>query len=1794
MAVNTEEMPHMGGQEIQEPIAVVGLGCRLAGGVNSANEFWRLLMDGREAISEIPPERWADHLAGGPQVAAALRRTTRWGGFLDEIDTFDADFFGVLPREAEVMDPQQRILLEVAWEALEHAGITPASLAGSDTGVFVGVGSDDYGRRLLEDLPRIEAWTGIGASMCAVANRISYTLDLRGPSLAVDTACSASLVATHLAVAALRSGEVPLALVGGVNVMAGPGLTMVLDAAGAISPDGRCKSFDAAANGYGRGEGAGVVVLKRQSDAERDGDRILALIRGSAVHQDGRTNGIMAPSGPAQAHLLRQAYDDAGVDPASVQYVEAHGTGTRAGDPIEASALAAVLGSARPAGDPLLIGSVKSNIGHLEAGSGVAGVIKAVLALAYRQLPPSLNLTEPNPRIPWQTANLAVVTEPSAWPETAGPRRAGVSGYGYGGTIAHVVLEEAPAGAPSPGADGGRELANLQVFPVSAASEPALRAHATATADWLEGDGHGSSLVAVGSTLGSRRTHHAHRAGVVARDHAGVVAGLRALADDRDDPALATGVALADPGPGPVWVFSGHGSQWSGMGRELLDAEPAFAAAIDRIGPVFAEEIGFTPRDVLVSGDLTAVDVIQPMIFAMQVGLAETWREHGVRPAAVIGHSVGEIAAAVTAGMIGLTDGARLICRRSLLLRQVAGQGAMAMVGLPFDEVADQLAGRADVVAAIAAAPSSTVVAGDVAAVAQVARAWETAGLMVRMVASDVAFHSPHMDPLTAQLAAAFDGLTADPPDLPVYSTALADPRSTAARDGAYWAANLRSPVRFAAAVAAAAADGYRAFVELSSHPVVAHSISETLADEGFGDGVFVGHSLRRHKPEQATLMANAAALSCAAGAVDFGAVFAGRQLADLPTIAWNHRRFWRPSVGAGRALQHDLDSHTLLGGRTTVTGTTPLTLWQTFLDSSSRPYPGDHPVQGVEIIPAAVLLNTFTTAAADGLARTGPVLPTLTDVTLRTPVSVAAPRELQVCAQDGTLRISSRLADDDADGGAESAETWLTHTTAGVEAAGDLPHVPLDVQALRARCPRTLPNEFVVDRLADIGVAAMGFPWQIEELRTLDGRELIATVWAGDVDTSLPSANRVSVLDAALSIGSVVFDGPPVLRMPARIRRVEVATDLPDRVAIHVRVTDGESARDTVDVVVTDLAGRTVARLSQLRYGVLDGDPGATVSPRRLVHEIAWRERPGGDQAEGGELPDVVLLVAAEDEPARALEYALRLRGVEVARTASADGLEPFRDRLRGRGAVLVVPGAPGTHATGADEVQAAWLVAAAARRLAGWRAGAREGTPSPRLWVLTSGVRDGVLGHSSTWGVGRIVAGEHPEIWGGVIDVGTDAGRLAAVDLDRLAAVLADRPGDDIVHIAGGSAAVPRLVPAEGRPVRGPVACRADGTYLITGGLGALGLAVADWLAGRGARRIVLAGRHALPSRALWDDVTDPRVRAQITAVRELEALGVTVVTVALDIADAEQASRVLDPAALGLPPFAGVVHAAGVLDNRLLTELDEGSLQAVLRPKVDGALVLDRLFPAGSVDFFVLFSSCGYLLGLPGQASYGAANAVLDALAARRRSGGHTDTISFGWTSWHGLGMSTSSALIDMELEARGTADISAQEAFRAWEFAQRDGGGYYAVLRMIPLAVGERIPLLGEIIVAEAETGADLAARDWTALEPAELAAALVEQVRVEVASEIKLDPDELDLNRPLLEMGLDSVMTTVIRLRLERLFRVSLPATLLWTKPTVATVAGFIGELLTAGAQDAADAAQSPSAQSPSASEVALA
>ncbi|MGW4652606.1 type I polyketide synthase, partial [Kitasatospora sp. NPDC004289] len=868
-----------------DPIAIVGMACRLPGGVTTPDELWQLVAEGRDAVGEFPTDRgWDLENLYDPDPERPGTSYTRHGGFLDRAAEFDAAFFGISPREALATDPQQRLLLETGWEALESAGIDPATLRGSRTGVFAGMMYHDYAPRVREVPAELEGWLGNGSAGSVASGRISYTFGFEGPAVTVDTACSSSLVALHLAAQSLRTGECDLALAGGVAVMSTPTTFVEFSRQRALSEDGRCKAYAGAADGTGWGEGVGLLLVERLSDARRHGHPVLAVLRGSAVNQDGASNGLTAPSGPSQQRVIRQALAQAGLAAHEVDAVEGHGTGTRLGDPIEAQALLATYGQDRE--QPLLLGSLKSNIGHTQAAAGAAGVIKMVQAIRHGVLPQTLHVDEPSPYVDWSAGAVELLTERQEWPGVDRPRRAGISSFGVSGTNAHVIIEQAPQEAPAP--ERGATPPVLP-FAVSARTPQALREQAGRVAEALEG----AEPVDVAHALVTTRGALEERAVVV-----GDPAGLTLLAAGDPSPALVTG--RADVDGRTVFVFPGQGSQWAGMAVGLLDTAPAFAARIAECAAALAPHTDWSLLDVL-RGEpgapgLDRVDVVQPVLWAVMVSLAELWQAHGVRPDAVVGHSQGEIAAAVVAGGLSLADGARVVALRSRAILALSGRGGMASVALPAAEVTERIAawgGRLSV--AVVNGPSATVVSGEPQALAELVEGYRAEEVRARLIPVDYASHSAQVDGLREELLELLAPVRPRTGEVPLLSTVTGDWQDTAGLDAEYWVTNLRETVRFEEAARALAAEGHAVFVEVSPHPVLTVPLQETLESAGAGRGSVVTGTLRRDHGGLDRFLLSAAELWVRGAAVDWPAVLAGarpRRLA-LPGYAFQRQRYW-------------------------------------------------------------------------------------------------------------------------------------------------------------------------------------------------------------------------------------------------------------------------------------------------------------------------------------------------------------------------------------------------------------------------------------------------------------------------------------------------------------------------------------------------------------------------------------------------------------------------------------------------------------------------------------------------------------------------------------------------------------------------------------------------------------------------------------------------------------------------------------------------------------------------------------
>lgn len=1736
------------------------MACRVAGS-NTVEELWEALLKQHDASGDLPSERWQAYYDRDPRNSKTLDSTIKRGYFLNGVGDFDCQFFGISPKEAEQMDPQQRLSLEVTWEALENAGLSADQLSNTDTSVFWGVGSDDYAKLVLEDLPNVDAWMGIGNAYCGVPNRLSYHFNLKGTSIAIDAACASSLVAIHHGAQSITLNESKIAIVGGVNAICGPGLTRVLDIAGALSSEGQCRSFDDDASGYGRGEGAGAVILKDLRQALLDGDNVMAILKGSAVGQDGKTNGIMAPDSASQALVARRALHNAGLDPHSIRYIEAHATSTALGDFTEVEGLSRVYGSGRNGDDVCFIGSLKPNIGHLEAGAGVLGFIKTVLALQKGILPPQTNLTKLSSRINWSTNGLKVVEKETAWPERDAVRRAAVSSYGYGGTLSHVILEAFEREKEQEKIPDTRSLSRASddlIFPISVPHEKRFPFYVDRLRSWIETNASWETMPAIASTLTFRRDHYVHRAAIVSKESGALDDALHQLSLGKTHPWVVRGRVLGpEVSKNLVWVFSGHGSDWCGMGKDLL-ANEAFCNAIRPLDEIVFGEIQLSPIAVLQNEHSYTTDVKQILTYVMQIGISAVLNSYGVFPHAVIGHSVGEIAASVVAGAITPEEGTIIIVRRSVLYRQMIDHGGMLLVHLSFAEATRELDGRKDLVPAIDSSPSSCVVAGSTAAIECAKEDFQRRGIKVFPVKTDVAFHSPSLQVLREPLLAALSTSLAprEPYKARLYSTSLQDPRGHDLRDSQYWANNMTNPVFLTAAVNAAADDSYRYFLEISTHPLVSHSICETLSQSAVGDFAVIP-TLTRNVSTTKSILKAIAQLHCYGYPIEWEKFQDTNWAKGMPTTKWLHQPIWRKvkaSVSVGAAT-HSATAHNILGQRTNVAGA-GLVIYKTQLNEDNKPFPGEHPVQGIEIIPAAVLLNTFLRATDSANLR---------NIVLRVPLAISTPRDVQVIKEQKTLKIVSRLLQETQSQDDETG--WVTHTTAHWD-RGALVHdaKPFELVKLFERVPSVLSPNFSIDYLKNVGVSAMGFPWVVTE-HYGDNLEMFVKV------DSLP-ANAVDacggdelswapLLDAATSIASTIFFEQPRLRMPCHIQEVKVGTAQapPLRNAwLHVRRIPGDAA--VCDIDIASETGHVIFQLVSMRFEEMENSSGVSGSMESLVHQVAWLPAKLAEEP----LPaDQIILVSENHSVVQ--KYVETIPSTVKVHLESS--VKTFSDKTRSLCSakntfVVYIPTA--VHAI--DEVAAAssesvWNLLEILKFLL------QSGSPS-KLFVLTQRTGDAetssALADAPLIGLCRIMASEHPETFAGLID-----NEALVFPWTTLRYV----QNADIVRIRDGvprTASLRRLPAPRNKPSAGKATYllpTPGGTYLITGGLGPLGLEVAEFLVSKGARRLILVSRRSLPPRAQWD--SSEEMRSAIAKIQELEACGASLYFISLDVGSDDAASNLSSAITkLSLPPIRGVVHAAGVVENELIRQTTKEAIDRVLRPKIKGALALHKVFPPNCLDFFVLFSSCGQLLGFNGQGSYASANAFLDNFAIHRRAKGD-NAISILWTAWRGLGMGSDSDFVAAELKNKGVSDVSRDDAFAAWMHLTKYDIDHAVVLRALLLEHDEPLPaaILENIARRQVPQFQSRSASEKSSapLKGQDLKEHLTAEVSNVVADVLSMDVQDIESTTALSELGLDSVMAILMCRQLQKVFTVQVPLTITWNHPTINHLVDWLTERL---------------------------
>ncbi|MEZ0073286.1 type I polyketide synthase [Planotetraspora sp. GP83] len=1734
----------------REPIAIVGMGCRLPGGVASPEDLWDLVSSGKDTIAEFPTDRgWNTDDLYDPDPDRPGTTYTRHGGFLDNPGDFDADFFGISRREALASDPQQRLLLEVAWETFERAGIDPVPLRGSRTAVYAGLADRTYGARFLQVPEDLEGYLAIGNLGSVVSGRIAYTFGFEGPAVTVDTACSSSLVALHLAVQSLRSGESDLALAGGVTVMSTPiGFTEFSRQRG-LAPDGRCKAFAAAADGTGWAEGVGLLLVERLSDARRHGHRVLAVIRGSAVNQDGASNGLTAPNGPSQQRVIRQALDNAALTPADIDTVEAHGTGTTLGDPIEAQALLATYGQGRPTDHPLWLGSLKSNIGHAQAAAGVAGIIKMVQAIRHGTLPQTLHVDEPTPHVDWSAGTLQLLTETQPWPNLNRPRRAAISAFGVSGTNAHIIIEQAPADAVP--ADAGPEREPGRALPaipwtISGRTPAALRAQADRLLAHL--DRHPDLDPAdVAHSLATTRTAFDHRAVVIGPARADLTEGLRALAAGSALPSTVTGSVGGNPAV--AFLFTGQGSQRTGMGRQLYDTFPVFAATFDTLIEHLDRHLaGHVPaplKDVVFGeaepGLLNQTVYTQAGLFAVEVALARLLQSWGITPAAVAGHSIGALAAAHIAGVLDATDATALVAARGRLMQTLPGGGAMAAIQATEDEITTALTDGVTIAALNTA--TSVVISGDAPAVHALADAFRAQGRKTRNLTVSHAFHSHHMDPILAEFEDTLAALTFHPPRILVISDLtgqVATPDELASP--AYWARHLRNAVRFHDVIRTAHAQGITSFAELGPDGVLTALVQETLGDD---PGVAAVPALRRDRPEVATTLTAAAHLHTRGTPVNWAALYTDSTptTVDLPTYAFQHERLWVEPPPAGPSDVSGLGlgaaDHPLLGAAVTLADGDGTVLTGK-LSLATHPWLADHTVFDTVIVPGTAFID-LATHAADHTGHT-----TIDELILHAPL-VLPDRDgvhLQVIvnADRHTVDIYSRPGD--------AATEWTRHATAVLANSDAEPGFDFAVWPPRNATP--LEVETVYPALAEAGLR-YGPAFQGLRAAWQRGDELFADVVLPEGDRTDAAAFGVhpALLDAAVHLPALrgLADVPEGQnRLPFAWNGVRLHAS--GATALRVRVVMADSGSLTLQAA--DATGAPVISIDSLVARLVSADQLRTTTPARpnALFHVEW---PPLAPAPAGREAWAVLGERALYEKLRGAGVTTSLFADLAALTAAVEAGEPVPALV-----VLSVTGqtdpVSGAHHN-TEQVLAA---------LQQWPADDRWATT--RLLVLT---RNAVaaknddtpdLTTAPVWGLVRSAQTEQP---GRILlaDLDDDPRSVGALPTAVPAALAAD---ESQLALREGLVQVPRLARAP-EPEPDPQPWDPEGTVLITGGTGGLGSTLARHLVTtHGIRHLLLTSRRG------------PHTPGAHELHTELTELGAHITIATCDVTDHHALTETLAT----IPPdhpLTAVIHTAGTTDDTPITNLTPERLHTVLAPKIDGAWNLHHLTTNHNLTAFICFSSISGLLGGAGQANYAAANTYLDALATHRTAN-HQPATTLAWGLWdQATGITTHLSTADHARIARtGLRPLSTAEALALFDTTvfRRHSSALLVPTLLGSVTDSAPPPLLRGLIrssrpVARTAAGGASSVTDRLAgLDHPERERLLLDLVRTEVGTVLSHpNPEAIPTDRALIELGLDSLTAVELRNGLNTATGLRLPATLTFDHPTPQAIAGFLaGEL----------------------------
>jgi acyl transferase domain-containing protein len=1820
-----------------EPIAIVGLSCRFPGS-KDPEAFWRVLSEGIDTVKEVPNDRWDRDALDGPDPSAPGNGASFYGGFLDHVDLFEPAFFGISGREAESMDPQQRLLLEVAWEALENAGIAVTQLRGSSTGVFVGVTSSDYGRlSVANNSTELDVYAMTGGALNVAAGRLSYVFGLNGPAMAVDTACSSSLVAVHLACRSLRDRECDMALAGGVNLILAPEPFICFSKWGMLAPDGRCKTFDERADGFVRGEGCGVIALKRLSDALKAEDRVLAVIRGSAVNQDGASSGLTVPNGLAQQALVRAALKAARLQPYEVDYVEAHGTGTTLGDPIELEALAAALGKNRPSDRPLRVGSVKSNHGHLESASGIAGLIKVVLSMGREEIPRQLHFHKLNPRISLGTTPIEIPVNAMAWPRSEHPRIAGVSSFGFSGTNAHVILEEAPT-ANTLATTGQSPERSTHLLVLSASSDAALRELSLGYAEHVAKAPAGS-LPDICHTAATGRSALSYRLAVLSTSNSATRDRLGAFAERNLHPEIVSGRTRSDSRV--AFLFTGQGAQHMGMGRDLYEIEPVFRHAFDQCALSTAEHldrplqeiVGYDTKSPAREGILDETRYTQPALFAVEYALASLWRSWGIEPAAIVGHSLGEYVGACVAGALSLEDALRLVTLRSRLMHSLPRNGAMAAVFAGEGRVRLAIASfQGSVSIAAINSPLNTVISGKADDVGTVLERLRQEGVESKPLSVSHAFHSPLVEPILDEFEECAQGVDYRVPDVDLILNLTGCPLGeTLPLDSNYWRRHARETVKFAESVRCLHGRGIRAFLEIGPAPVLIGMARQSVEDS---ESAWLA-SLRKDRDAWPQMLSSLGALFVLGAKPDWSAFdrpFRRRRVA-LPTYPFQRERHWLPIPPAGSTPpQTQRTVHPLLGIHVPLAGHPGEHVWFGRISLELLPWINDHRVEGAAVVPA----TAYVEMALAAVVEAGSELPVvLTGIEIEKVLLLEPTIEFEIQTrlerEEESMRVfqvHSRRKD--------TKGAWTLHARGTLRTGGT----------------RALLTTFDASERDD---------FKKHSTRCLDGVEFyrlhkergnqwgpslqgVIRVWQGLgealSEVTFPAGIETDIshylFHPALSdaTGHVLTATIPLEKSDARRGGAFVGAGIGE-VRVHRRpegkhfyayaqLRSTEAGPDNTllgDVKVFDVAGNLITETIGARLWYLDSAQKQDVLEpvEDWLYEPRWLVKDTRDLL-SAETPLTEKWIIFRDQQGigDALCAQLRERGATCLcvdhgeqRSQAKDSLMTVRPEYAEDYDDLLRTAFP--HGSVIDRIVHLWSLDAVNPEQADLRAVQAAQTlgsvsvlrivqaldrarlpVSPKLWLITRGAQPAgekavplSLLQSPLWGLGRTIAMEHSDFWGGQLDLApahttADAGTL-------MLRQLVEPDGEDQIAIRDGHRHVLRLArraKTMTKPLRIPI--HQDATYLITGGLGGIGLIIARWLAVRGARHVILAGRNALATRLEWDGISSETIEdARMKAIREIESFGANVQMMAVDMGNESSVTEIISQCLrTDRPPLRGVFHAAGVMQYEPLLSQTPEQMRDILAAKMLGGWFLHRLLARVPLDLFVLFSSSSTLLSSPLMGSYSAANVFLDALAHHRRATGRA-ALSVNWGTWAEAGMATQfQAREKSKRHGRtgATKGVGLLPTGRALEALERllEDGAVQAGVMPIDWNLWQRsygslagAPYLSLLISgsdfsasSRSDTAGDGESREKiVAARPENRREMVRAYLAKQMARILKISLSSVEHEMPISNMGFDSLMSIELKNQLESDLAVSASMAQLLRGPTLSELVELVSDLL---------------------------